>query len=453
MSTRAHVSGIRGRRLRLVADDRRIIALAVPALGALAAEPLYVLVDTVIVGHLGVTQLAALALAGAVLSAIVNLCNFLAYGCTPAVGRLYASGETEAAAHVGRQAMFLALGLGVVLATLTASAASLLMGVMSGGGAIASAATTYARIAALGLPFALLALAGQGYLRGVSRLRLPLVLLLTGNLLNVALEVLFVYGLRLGIAGSAWATVLAQCAMAAGFLVAMRPGTLRRWSVDLRILRGLAKTGGQIFVRTASLFATFLLAGAILARVGATSLAAHQIAFQLWMFLALTLDALAIAAQVLVSQQLGIGRIADARRLATRTIVWSVLAGALLGGAMLALGGALPRLFTTNNAVLARTWEIWPIFALMQPVNGAVFALDGILLGAGDTRYLMRAMFATSALVFAPLAVASALLGWGIVGVWLAILAFVVARLLTCGQRFRSEGWAIAGPSLERAAA
>jgi putative MATE family efflux protein len=452
MSTRAHASGMRSRRLRLIADDRRIIALAVPALGALAAEPLYVLVDTVIVGHLGVTQLAALALAGAVLSAVVSLCNFLAYGCTPTVGRLHASGEAEAAAHVGQQAMLLALGLGVLLTTITASAASPLMDVMSGGGAIASAAATYTRIAALGLPFALLAVAGQGYLRGVSRLRLPLVLLLAGNLLNLVLEVLFVYGLHLGLAGSAWATVLAQCVMAAGFLVVMRPGTLHAWRVDPRTQRSLAKTGSEIFIRTTSLFATFLLAGAILAHVGATSLAAHQVAFQLWMFLALTLDALAIAAQVLVSQQLGIGRIADARRLATRTIVWSVLAGTLLGGAMLALGGVLPRLFTTNNAVLTRIWEIWPIFALMQPVNGAVFALDGILLGAGDTRYLMRAMLA-SALIFAPLAVASLLLGWGIVGVWLAILAFVIARLLTCGQRFWSERWALTELSPERAAA
>jgi len=452
MSSRAHPSGTRSRRLRLIADDRRIIAFAVPALGALVAEPLYVLVDTIIVGHLGVTQLAALALAGAVLSAVMNLCNFLAYGCTPAVGRLHASGETEAAAHVGRQAMLLALGLGVPLATIIAAVASPLMEMMSGGGTVASAAATYTRIAALGLPFALLAVAGQGYLRGVSRLRLPLVLLLAGNLLNALLEVLFVYGLHLGLTGSAWATVLAQCVMAAGFLVVMDPGTLRTWRVDPRTQRGLAKTGSEIFIRTASLFATFLLAGAILAHVGATSLAAHQVAFQLWMFLALTLDALAIAAQVLVSQQLGIGRIADARRLATRTIMWSVLAGVLLGGAMLALGGILPRLFTTSNAVLTRIWEIWPIFALMQPTNGAVFALDGILLGAGDTRFLMRAMLATSALIFAPLAVASLLLGWGIVGVWLGLLAFLIARLLTCGQRFWSERWAIAGPSAARAA-
>src|SRR5579875_1738769 len=295
MSSRAHPSGTRSRRLRLIADDRRIIAFAVPALGALVAEPLYVLVDTIIVGHLGVTQLAALALAGAVLSAVMNLCNFLAYGCTPAVGRLHASGETEAAAHVGRQAMLLALGLGVPLATIIAAVASPLMEMMSGGGTVASAAATYTRIAALGLPFALLAVAGQGYLRGVSRLRLPLVLLLAGNLLNALLEVLFVYGLHLGLTGSAWATVLAQCVMAAGFLVVMDPGTLRTWRVDPRTQRGLAKTGSEIFIRTASLFATFLLAGAILAHVGATSLAAHQVAFQLWMFLALTLDALAIA--------------------------------------------------------------------------------------------------------------------------------------------------------------
>lgn len=429
----------------LGADDRRIAGLAVPALGALAAEPLYVLVDTAIVGHLGVSPLAALALAGAVLSATVGLCNFLAYASTPKVGRLHSSGQASAAAHLGQQTTILAIALGVVLAAVCTVFAGPMISVMGGSGRVGRLAVLYMRIAALGLPFALIAVAGQGYLRGVSRLRLPLVILLVGNLLNAALEVLFIFGFGLGIAGSAWATLIAQAVMAAGFLAASPLADGHRLRLDWVALRALVSTGGEIFIRTGSLFAAFLVAGAILARVGAASLAAHQIAFQLWIFLALALDALAIAAQVMVSQQLGVGGIARARALATRTLVWSVIVGALCACALIAVAGALPHAFTDNRGVLNRVDAIWPIFAVMLPVNAAVFALDGILIGAGDTHFLMWAMVASSFLVFAPLALASSVFGWGIVGVWLAILAFVLARFLTCGLRFRGDRWAVAG--------
>lgn len=451
MSTRTRAnSQPRARRgllgLRLGGDDKQIVRLAVPALGALAAEPLYVLVDTAIVGHLGVDPLAALALAGAALAGAVSLCNFLAYGSTPKVGRLYAAGLSDEAAHVGCQAVILAAVLGIALATVTALAAGTVVAVLGARGQINHLAILYMRIAAIGLPFALIAIAGQGYLRGISRLRLPLVLLLAGNLLNVALELLFVYGLRLGIAGSAWATVIAQAVMAAGFLATMVAATtIASWRIDTTALRELMSTGGEIFVRTGSLFAAFLLAGAILARTSTSSLAAHQIAFQLWMFLALALDAFAIAAQVLVSQHLGVAQAERARQLAARTIVWSIIIGLLFAAIMMALADPLPRIFTDNTAVLDGAHAIWPIFALMQPANAAVFALDGILIGAGDTRYLMWAMLASSALIFAPLAVASLLLGWGIIGVWSAILAFLLARLLTCALRYRGEQWAITG--------
>jgi putative MATE family efflux protein len=302
----------------------------------------------------------------------------------------------------------------------------------------------------LGLPFALVAIAGEGYLRGVSRLRLPLVILLAGNVLNALLEVLFVYGLELGIAGSAWATVIAQSVMAAGFVAVSVPGNALRWRPDWVALRSLAGTGGEIFIRTGSLFLVFILAGAILARVGVASLAAHQIAFQLWSFLALALDALAIAAQIIVSHELGAGRAARARELALRTLIWSVVVGAAFAATLIALAGPLGHLFTTNRAVLARLHEIWPIFALMQPINAVVFALDGILIGAGDTRYLMWAMLPCSLLAFTPVAIASLSLGWGIVGVWIAILVFILARLVACGLRFTGDRWAIAGVDVEQ---
>jgi len=437
------VSAQASRRRSLGADDRRIAALALPALGALAAEPLYVLVDTAIVGHLGVDPLAALALAGGVLSAITVLCNFLEYGSTPKVGRLFAAGDRGAAAAMGRQAVLLGAALGIVLALLTVAVAPELITVMGGHGRVAHLSVLYVRLAAIGLPCALVAVAAQGYFRGVARLRRPLVVLLAGNVLNALLELWFVYGLRWGIAGSAWGTVVAQAVMA-GILLTLvardgRRGPLVRWDV----LRSLMRTGGQIFIRTGSLYASFLLAGALLARVGTASLAAHQIAFQLWNFLALALDALAIAAQVLVSHALGAGEVGRARELATRTLASSVVVGVAFGLVLLALEPVLPHAFTGDGRVIGRVDAVWPLFAAMQPVNAAVFALDGILIGAGDTRYLALVMFPCTALVFVPVALGSYAAGWGIVGVWGAIFAFIVARLVTCGARFRGERWAL----------
>lgn len=428
--------------------DREILRLAVPALGALAAEPLYVLVDTAIVGHLGVEPLAALALAGATLSAIFGLCNFLAYAITPRVGRLHAAGLDRDAGDLARQGAWLAVGLGVLLALAAAVLAGPIIGLLAGGGAVRPLAARYLRIAALGIPFALLTLAGQGYLRGVSDLRRPLVVLVVANALNALLELLFIYGFGWGLAGSAWATVIAQAGMGAAFLVLLMRAPARQRVPSLAAMRPLMRVGGEIFVRTGSLFGAFLLAGAVLARVGTSSLGAHQIVFQLWMFLALTLDAVAIAAQVMVSRALGSRDANAAAAVATRMIVWSGLIGCVLGALMMSLVGVLPRAFTSDPQVLARVQSIWPIFALMQPANGVAFALDGILIGAGDTRYLMWAMLGSSMLVFVPLILLALALGWGIVGVWGALAAFIVARVASTAKRFHGQRWVAA----ERAA-
>jgi putative MATE family efflux protein len=318
---------------------------------------------------------------------------------------------------------------------------------MGGHGRVEVLAARYLRISAAGLPCALAGVAAGGYFRGVARLRLPLVILLAGNLLNAGLELLLVDGLGWGIAGSAAGTVGAQVVMALWYCRAAgwpaRDGAGAIGRPDLAVLRTLAGTGFEIFVRSGTLYASFLVAGAVLARVGSASLAAHQIAFQLWNFLALALDALAIAAQVLVSHALALGEIERSRRLAVRILVWSVLAGAGFGLALLALEPVLPRVFSANSRVLNRAHAIWPIFAAMQPINAAAFALDGILLGAADTRFLMWAMLPCTLLVFLPLALLSLAAGWGIVGIWLAIYAFVTARALLTGARFRSERWAL----------
>lgn len=422
--------------------DREIFALALPALGALAAEPLYVLVDTAIVGHLGTVQLAALAIAATVLSSAFTVFNFLTYGTTAQVARLHGAGRDGEAAGLGSQALWLAVAIGAALLVgllLLAPAAVALMG---GEGDVADGALTYLRISALGAPFFMLATAGQGYLRGMGDLRTPLVILAVAQTVNALLEVLFVYGFGWGLAGSAWGTVIAQVGMGAAFVAVQRRAGFE--PPVLALMRPLMRIGTEIAVRTTALLASFLVASAVLARVGAASLAAHQIAFQLWIFLALVLDALAIAAQVIVGRTLGAGDAARARAAARRVILWSVVVGGAFGLGLTALGDLVPHAFTGDERVVERAEAIWWLFAAMMPLNGLVFALDGILIGAGDTRFLMWGMLAAAA-VYVPVALLALEEGWGIVGVWSGLAALIAVRALTCGGRFLGQRWALTG--------
>ena len=425
--------------------DREILTLALPALGALAAEPLYLLADTAMVGHLGTQELAALAIAGSLIAGAFTLFNFLTYGTTAQVARLQGAGEAQAAGRIAAQALWLSSAIGLGLTVVLAGAAVPLVDLMGGEGRTGDLAVLYLRIGSLGLSFALIALAGQGYLRGISDLRTPLVIVVAANAANVILNLLFIYGFGWGLAGSAWATVLAQAGMGAAFVCALlaAPADSRRPSLER--MRPLGRIGGQIFVRTTALYASFLVASAVLARVGEASLGAHQIAFQLFIFLALVLDAIAIAGQVIVGRSLGAGDADGAYRAARRMIELSVVAGVLFALVMLALIDVIPRAFTSDPRVVERAQEIWPLFALMQPANGAVFALDGILIGAGDTRFLMWGMLLASIGVFVPIALGSLVLGLGIVGVWTGLVALILVRLATCGWRFRGRRWAVVG--------
>jgi putative MATE family efflux protein len=425
--------------------DREILRLALPALGALAAEPLYLLADTAMVGHLGTEELAALAIAATLLSGAFTLFNFLTYGTTAQVARFHGAGEEVEAGRLAAQALWLSAGIGVCLTAFLAGLAVPLVDLMGGKGRTGELAVLYLRIGSLGLPFALIALAGQGWLRGVSDLRTPLVIVVAANALNVALNVLFIYGFGWGLAGSAWATVVAQAGMGAAFVLALLAAPTDSRRPSLARMRPLARIGGEIFVRTAALYGSFLVASAVVARIGDDSLGAHQIAFQLFVFLALVLDAIAIAGQVIVGRSLGGGDADGAYDAAVRMIGWSVAAGAVFGLILLALIDVLPRAFTSDPAVIDRAQEIWPLFALMQPANGAVFALDGILIGAGDTRFLMWAMLGASLLVFVPIALLSLAFDWGLVGVWVGLVALIGTRLATCWWRFAGRRWAVTG--------
>ncbi len=428
--------------MRLKPLDREVFALAIPALGALAAEPLYVLVDTAIVGHLGTTQLASLAIAATVLSTGFTILNFLTYGTTAQVARLHGAGRDREAAALGSQALWLALFLGFALLAATLVLAPPAVKLMGGEDEVAEGATLYLRIAAFGAPFFMIAAAGQGFLRGIGDLRTPLIILVVAHAVNVVLEVLFVYGFDWGLAGSAWGTVIAQAGMGLAFVQVQRRAGFE--PPILRLMRPLIRIGTEIAVRTGALLGSFLVASAVLARVGAASLAAHQIAFQLFVFLALVLDALAIAAQVMVGRLLGAGDAERARAAATRVIVWSAVVGAGFGLILIALIDVLPHAFTDDPRVVEQAQEIWWLFAALMPLNGVVFALDGILIGAGDTRFLMWGMLLSSA-VYVPVALLALHQGWGITGVWWGLAGLIGMRALTCGLRFLGSRWVLTG--------
>jgi putative MATE family efflux protein len=425
--------------------DREIVSLALPALGALAAEPLYLLVDTAIVGHLGRPQLAALGIAITILGGTFAIFNFLQYGTTAQVARAGGAGEEGTARRLGAQASWLSLAFGLAVSGLIAALAPQLVALMGGEGEAADNAVQYLRIAAVGFPAAFLALGAQGYLRGVADLRTPLVVLIAGNVANVVLEVLFVYGFDWNIAGSAWGTAIAQLGMGVAFVAVvlrqLEPGEAH---LRLALARRVLSLGKWIFIRTTALMASFVLAGAVATRFGDAAIAAHQVAFQLWIFLALVLDSVAIAGQIIVGRELGAGRPQEAYGASERMIWLSVGLGAVFAALMVALAAVLPRVFTDDAAVLDAAALLWPLFALMQPLNGAVFALDGILIGASDGPFLALSMVV--AFVACAAVLAASLAGdWGIRGVWSALVVLILVRLVLMTSRFRRGRWLVTG--------
>jgi putative MATE family efflux protein len=372
-----------------------------------------------------------------VLSNLVALCIFLTYGTTARVTRLHGAGQDAEAAAIGPQALWLALAAGAVVAAVVAALAGPLVHLLGGEGHVADMAARYLRIASLGVPMALVALAGQGWLRGMSDLRTPLVIVGVANVANVVLELLFVYGFHWGLDGSAWGTVLAQLGMGVAFATVL----LRVFAPPhLDRIRSLVSIGAQLVVRTAALLACFVLATSVCARIGAATVAAHQIAFQLFGFLALVLDAIAIAGQVIVGRALGAGDADEAFAAARRMIELALAAGLVIGGVFLALADVVPRAFTTDPDVIDQAQDLWPLFCAMWPVAAVVFALDGILIGAGDTRYLAAAMVVAFA-AFVPIVLPADT----VAVVWVAIDVLMLVRLATLGGRFARRRWALVG--------
>ncbi len=427
--------------------DRDILRLAVPAFGALVAEPLYLLADTAIVGNLGVRPLAGLAVAGIVLTAVFGIFNFLAYSTTGAVARRLGAGDTRAAAEQGIDGIWLAAGLGLLLMLAGLLLAPVIVDVMGASHSIRPFALTYLRISLLGSPFMLVALAGAGYLRGMQDTRTTLVIAIAANTVNLGLELFFVYGLDRGIAGSAWGTVAAQAGAAVAFLVIVRRSA-RRAGAGIRPrsagVRSTAVVGSHLVVRTGSLLLALLVTTAVAARISDIAVAAHQIAFQIWTFLALTLDAIAIAGQALVGRFLGARDQHGAKAASRRMLEWGIVVGLVLGTLTALLRPVLVPLFTDDPAVRSLAEEILWFVAALQPVAGAVFVLDGILIGAGDSRYLAAAM-GVATLLYLPLVGLVSALDGGLIALWAAFSLWVVARLVGMGARFATDRWAVTG--------
>ena len=432
--------------------NRDILRLAVPALGALIAEPLFLIVDSALIGHLGVDPLAGLGIAGAVLQTIVGLMVFLAYSTTPAVARRFGAGDPTRAVSVGIDGMWLALGIGALLALAGSLATPLLVGLFGAPESVAIQAETYLGISMWGLPAMLIVFAATGLLRGMQNTLTPLWIAGIGFAANALLNGLFIYGFGWGIAGSAVGTVIAQWSMV-GAYVAVVARLARRHAASVRPqregVRGSAVSGGWMLLRTVSLRAALLATVFVATGLGAPELAGWQVVFTIFSTAAFALDALAIAAQALVGKNLGAGDPGGVQRVLGRTTAWGLWFGVVVGGGIAALSGVIGLVFTGDEVIAALIQPALLVLAIGQPLAAVVFVLDGVLIGAGDARYLALAG-GLNLLVFVPALVLVAVLGpTDAAGLaWLAVSFFggyMLARLATLGWRVRGTAWMTAG--------
>lgn len=418
-----------------------------PAFGALVAEPLFLLADTAIVGHLGTAQLAGLGVASALLMTAVSVFVFLAYATTAAVARRVGAGDLQAAIRQGMDGIWLALCLGAAVVAVALPTAPHLVSLFGASEAAAPYATTYLRISVLGIPAMLVVLAATGVLRGLQDTKTPLYVAIAGFVANGVLNVGLVYGADLGIAGSAWGTVIAQCGMAAVYLVVVLRGA-RKHGASLRPdaagIRASAQAGVPLLVRTLSLRAILMIATAVAARLGDADIAAHQIILSLWSLLAFALDAIAIAGQAIIGRYLGAGDAQGARDACRRMVEWGIAVGVVLGVLVVLTRPVFLPLFSSDPAVMDVALPALVIVALSQPISGIVFVLDGVLMGAGDGPYLAWAMLLTLA-VFTPAALLVPVMGGGLTALWATMTLMMTVRMLTLWLRARSGRWIVTG--------
>ncbi len=427
--------------------DRAIGQLAIPALGTLIAEPLYVLADTAIVGRIGTNELAGLALASTVLLSAHSLMIFLAYGTTAAVSRLIGADRVDDAADRSVQALWLGVLLGLATIAVVYPLGRPLLQLLGAQGKPLESALLYLNVSLPGFPFLLLMMGAGGSFHGRQNTRTPLLLALAGATLNLVLELVLVVGYGYGVGASALSTVIAQ--LVVGSIAA---GLVLRWARTIGVgpaanwqtMRSLLATGKALVLRTVALRGSFTLSAAVAARMGVAEIAAHQVALQVWGTLALALDAVAIAGQALTGRFLGAGQADRARAAARRMIEIDVLVGIVAGLMILLTRNQVAGLFSTDPEVVSLTGFVLLFVAFQQPLNGLVFALDGILIGAGDLAYLARSMVVATG-AFTAIAVVILIAGLGIGWLWFALFGFMALRAWYLVARFRDDAWLITG--------
>lgn len=429
-----------------------ITRLAVPAFFTLIAEPLFLLTDSAIVGHLGTTSLAALGAASAILLTATGIFVFLAYATTAVVARHLGGGRRDDAIQAGLDGVWLALALGIPLAGTTAllarPAASAMSG--SGGAAVVDQATVYLQVSAIGVPAMLISLAAQGLLRGLQDTRMPLWVTGIGFAVNAALNAFFVLVVGWGLVGSAIGTVVAQWLMAVALLISI---VRRTRHLDLRPHPGrvltAARFGAPLLVRTVALRAVLLLTTATAGIFGATTLAAHQVAMTIFTFLTFALDAIAIAAQALIGESLGRGDHAETRSMSNVIVRWGWYSGAIAGALTLLAAWPAPYLFSGDPSVRRATTAALVVIALVQPAAGVLFVLDGVLMGAGDGPFLAKAQVALLVAYLPLLALVVAGQHWlvgldvaaPLTALWLCYCLYLAARCVVLERRRRVDAW------------
>jgi len=421
--------------------DREILALALPALGALAADPLVSLIDTAFVGRLGRVELAALGVNVAVFSFAFIVFNFLAYGTTPMVGKALGRGDRASAGRLVTNAFAIAVVAGIASLALLQLFAVPILRLMGAEGALLEPATGYLRVRALAGPALLLITAANGAFRGFQDTRTPLLVTLLVALVNLILDPLLIFVFGFGLIGAAWATTVAQWAGAVIFVALVYGRLRRRWQVPWRLptlaeVAPFLRVGWALLIRTFALITALTAATAVATRIGVLEVAAHQVAAQLWLFLALVVDALAIAAQALVARYVGEGRPEQARAVSDRLLAIGLLVGVALGIGLWLTRGYLAAAFSDDAVVVAKVLTIFPFVAAMQPLNALAFVWDGIFMAVEDFRFLALAM-TLSALASGVLLALVLPLGWGLNGVWWAIVALMLARAAAVGWRYR----------------
>lgn len=432
--------------------DRSIAHLAIPALGALIAEPMFLVVDSALVGHLGAVPLAGLAVAGAILQTAVGLMIFLAYSTTPIVARRRGAGDLRGAVQAGIDGLWLALGIGAIVGAVLYATSAPLVAAFGVATDTAEQALAYLTISCFGIPAMLVVFAASGLLRGLQDTRTPLAVAVVGFAVNALLNWWFIYGLGFGIAGSAWGTVIAQWGMVAVYLVVIaRHARHARAGFSPRRdgLGHAGRSGGWLFVRTLGLRAALLATVFAATSHGTAATAGYQIVFTVFTTAAFALDALAIAAQALIGDALGSRDASRARAIVRRTVFWGIVSGAVMGGLLAASSPVIGRVFTSDDTVLGILPPAVLVLGLSLPLGGLVFVLDGVLMGAGDARYLAWTSLANLAVYLPVLWAITVLVPTGTAALVALTagftVAFMLARAVTLGIRARSERWVILG--------